>query len=156
MNDEQWMLQALQLADRAAAMGEVPVGALVVRDDVVLAEGWNQPIHLNDPCAHAEILALRQAGQQAGNYRLPGTTLYVTLEPCIMCVGAMIHARIQRLVFAASDPKTGAAGSVFPLLQDPHHNHQVVVAGGVLAEASRQRLQQFFRQRRAMKKNLNH
>jgi tRNA(adenine34) deaminase len=120
----------------------------VVRDDEVLGEGWNRTIGLNDPSAHAEILALRQAGERAGNYRLPGCTLYVTLEPCAMCVGAMIHARIDRLVYGAHDPKTGAAGGRFDLLGLPAHNHQLESEGGVLADECGEILQLFFRSRR--------
>lgn len=142
------MRQALDLARRAAAQGEVPVGAVVVRDGQLLGEGWNQPIALADPSAHAEVLALRDAGKRAANYRLPGAVLYVTLEPCTMCAGAMLHARIERLVFAAYDPKTGAAGSVFDVFGQAAHNHRVHVQGGVLAEAGAVLLQEFFRQRR--------
>lgn len=147
--DEHWMNRALELAQRAAAHGEVPVGAVLVRDQTMLGEGWNQPIGCHDPTAHAEIVALRAAGREGENYRLPGTTLYVTLEPCPMCVGAMIHARIERLVFGAFDPKTGAAGSVFDLLQAPEHNHRVLVTSGVLAEQCGALLTNFFRARRS-------
>jgi tRNA(adenine34) deaminase len=146
--DEDWMRYALQLAQRAALQGEVPVGAVLVQDNQVLGEGWNQPISLNDPSAHAEMLAMRAAGQAAANYRLPNTTLYVTLEPCSMCAGAMIHARIARVVFGAYDPKTGAAGSLFSVLNDPRHNHQVQISGGVLAEECAEVLRAFFRERR--------
>lgn len=147
-SDENWMRYALQLAQRAALQGEVPVGAVLVQDDNILGEGWNQPISLNDPSAHAEMLAMRAAGQAAANYRLPNTTLYVTLEPCSMCAGAMIHARIARVVFGAYDPKTGAAGSLFSVLNDPRHNHQVQISGGVLAEECAELLRTFFRERR--------
>lgn len=147
-DDTRWMQHALALARRAEAEGEVPVGALLVRDGAVLGEGWNRPIGLHDPTAHAEIMALRAAGQAVGNYRLPGSTLYVTLEPCIMCAGAIVHARVQRLVFAASDPRSGAAGSVFCLLDDARLNHRVTVSGGILAEASGELLRRFFRARR--------
>ncbi len=140
---------ALKLAQRAAEQGEVPVGAVLVRDGELLAEGWNHPIAAHDPTAHAEIVALRAAGRHAGNYRLPGATLYVTLEPCVMCVGAMIHARIERLVFGAYDPKTGAAGSVFDLLQAPQHNHRVIATAGVLTESCGELLTNFFRARRS-------
>ena len=146
--DENWMRYALQLAQQAALQGEVPVGAVLVQDDNILGEGWNQPISLNDPSAHAEMLAMRAAGQTAANYRLPNTTLYVTLEPCSMCAGAMIHARIARVVFGAYDPKTGAAGSLFSVLNDPRHNHQVQISGGVLAEECAELLRTFFRERR--------
>ncbi|WP_266097284.1 tRNA adenosine(34) deaminase TadA [Candidatus Thiothrix anitrata] len=142
------MRYALTLAAKAAAQGEVPVGAVIIRDGVVLGEGWNQPITLHDPSAHAEMLAMRAAGVAAGNYRLPDTTLYVTLEPCPMCVGAMIHARIARVVFGAFDPKTGAAGSAFDLLTDQRHNHRVSVSGGVLSEECAETLRAFFRARR--------
>lgn len=148
MTDEDWMRRALDLAHRAEAEGEVPVGAVLVEDDELIAEGWNRPIGAHDPTAHAEIMALRAGARRLGNYRLPGTTLYVTLEPCTMCCGAMIHARISRLVFGAFDPKTGAAGSVFSLLQAPQHNHRVEVTGGVLAQECAQVLQAFFRARR--------
>ena len=147
-SDETWMRYALTLAAKAAAQGEVPVGAVIIRDGVVLGEGWNQPITLHDPSAHAEMLAMRAAGVAAGNYRLPDTTLYVTLEPCPMCVGAMIHARIARVVFGAFDPKTGAAGSAFDLLTDQRHNHRVSVSGGVLSEECAEALRAFFRARR--------
>lgn len=147
-SDETWMRYALTLAAKAAAQGEVPVGAVIIRDGVVLGEGWNQPITLHDPSAHAEMLAMRAAGVAAGNYRLPDTTLYVTLEPCPMCVGAMIHARIARVVFGAFDPKTGAAGSAFDLLTDQRHNHRVSVSGGVLSEECAETLRAFFRTRR--------
>lgn len=148
-SDEAWMARALALAQQAADHDEVPVGAVLVRDETVLGEGWNQPIGLHDPTAHAEIIALRAAGMRAQNYRLPGTTLYVTLEPCAMCVGAMIHARIERLVFGAFDPKTGAAGSVFDLLQATEHNHRVAVTPGVLAQSCGALLTNFFRIRRS-------
>ena len=147
-SDETWMRYALTLAAKAAAQGEVPVGAVIIRDGVVLGEGWNQPITLHDPSAHAEMLAMRAAGVAAGNYRLPDTTLYVTLEPCPMCVGAMIHARIARVVFGAFDPKTGAAGSAFDLLTDQRHNHRASVSGGVLSEECAETLRAFFRARR--------
>jgi len=149
LTDEDWMRHALTLAQRAAEEGEVPVGAVVVCDGELLGAGWNRPIATHDPSAHAEIMALREAGQRAGNYRLPGATLYVTLEPCPMCCGAMVHARIARVVFGATDPKTGAAGSVFSLLQSPLHNHEVKVEGGMLADECGQTLREFFQQRRA-------
>ena len=146
--DLHWMQHAIDLARRAEALGEVPVGAVVVRDGAVLGEGWNSPISGHDPTAHAEIVALRAAARAAGNYRLPGTTLYVTLEPCLMCTGAMVHARVERLVFGAYDPKRGAAGSQFDAFSAPGLNHRVKVQGGVLAEDCMQLLQAFFRQRR--------
>ncbi len=142
------MERALALAREAAAAGEVPVGAVLVRDGALVAEGRNRPIADHDPTAHAEIVALRAAGRRLANYRLPGTTLYVTLEPCTMCVGAMVHARVQRLVFGAPDPRTGAAGSVIDLARAPFHNHRLAVTGGVLAEASAELLRDFFRRRR--------
>lgn len=149
MNDELYMRQAMVLAERGAEAGEVPVGALLVRNGEVLAEGWNQPIGGHDPTAHAEIVALRAAAERVGNYRLPGSVLYVTLEPCVMCVGAMIHARVERLVYGASEPKTGAVSSAFELLQSPRHNHRIEVTAGVLEDACREQLQSFFARRRA-------
>lgn len=146
------MEYALQLAGRAAEQGEVPVGAVLVRDGAVLGEGWNQPIAHHDPSAHAEIMAIRSAGLAAENYRLPGTTLYVTLEPCVMCAGAMLHARVGKVVFGAADPKTGAAGSVFDVLSDPRHYHRIEVEGGVLQAQCAEQLQAFFRERRQAKK----
>jgi tRNA(adenine34) deaminase len=148
MNDEHWMNHALELAKKAEAAGEVPVGAVVVLNDELIAEGWNQPISASDPTAHAEIMALRAAGRKLDNYRLLDTELYVTLEPCPMCVGAMLHARVKRVVFAASDPKTGALGGAYDLLNSVKHNHAFEVTGGVLAEQSRDLLQAFFRNRR--------
>lgn len=148
--DERWMRHALALAARAEEEDdEVPVGAvLVAADGALLAEGWNRNITEHDPTAHAEVVALRQAGLRLANHRLLGTTLYVTLEPCAMCAMAMVHARVARVVYAASDPKTGAAGSVFDLLADPRHNHRVAVQGGLLAEEAGQRLVDYFRARR--------
>lgn len=146
--DQQWMRHALELAEKARGEGEVPVGAVVVQQDQLVGEGWNRTIGLHDPSAHAEILALRGAGQNLGNYRLPGCILYVTLEPCCMCAGAIIHARLERIVFGASDPKTGAAGSRFQVLGDANHNHRVDVVGGCLGQACSAQLQEFFQQRR--------
>jgi len=146
--DERWMLQAIVLAHKAESLGEVPVGALVVWDGKVVGKGFNHTIGLNDPTAHAEILALREAGQLLGNYRLPDCTLYVTLEPCAMCVGAMVHSRIARLVFGAVDPKTGAAGGCFNLLGLPDHNHSVLLSGRCLEQACGDLLRTFFRSRR--------
>jgi tRNA(adenine34) deaminase len=143
-----WMRHALRLAVRARADGEVPVGAVVVRDGMAVGEGWNRPITDHDPSAHAEIVALRAAGAAAGNYRLPNTTLYVTLEPCVMCAGAMVHARVARLVFGAWDPKGGAAGSVADIFAASFLNHRVAVEGGVLAEDCGKILTAFFQQRR--------
>ena len=142
------MRQAIALAQRAAAQGEVPVGAVVVRDNQLVAEGWNQPIGQSDPSGHAEIIALRAAGQALGNYRLTDCTLYVTLEPCVMCAGAIIHARIPRLVFGAWDPRAGAVSSVYDVLSVPRLNHRVECTGGVLAEDCGALLKDFFRARR--------
>ena len=147
--DHAWMRRALELARHAEASdGEVPVGALVVLDGEIAGQGWNRNITLDDPTAHAEIQALRDAGRRRGNYRLPGATLYVTLEPCAMCAGAIVHARVARVVYGASDPKTGAAGSVFDVLQHARHNHRVEVTCGVLADECGDLLRQFFRSRR--------
>jgi len=146
--DQEWMRRALQLAQQAARQNEIPVGAVLVRANDCLAEGWNQPITHSDPTAHAEIMVLRQAAQQLGNYRLPQTTLYVTLEPCVMCAGAIIQARVDRVVFGAYDPKGGAAGSRFEVLRDTRHNHLVECVGGVLAEECGESLKNFFRARR--------
>ena len=146
--DVVYMRRALDLARCGEAEGEVPVGAVVVADGRILAETWNRPVSLDDPTAHAEIRALRAAGEALGNYRLAGATLYVTLEPCAMCAGAMVHARIARLVYGASDPKAGAAGSVFELLRAPALNHRVEVTGGVLAAECGELLRAFFQARR--------
>lgn len=148
-DDARWMQHALSLARQAERDGEVPVGAVVVHDGNIVGEGWNQVIAHSDPGAHAEMLALREAGRRLGNYRLPGCVLFVTLEPCCMCAGAMIHARLDRVVYGAADPKTGAAGGRFELLQDPRHNHRPEVGGGCLAEECGALLQDFFRRRRA-------
>jgi tRNA(adenine34) deaminase len=148
-DDERWMRRALELAAHARdADGEVPVGAVLVVADEVIGEGWNRNITLNDPTAHAEILALRAAGQAIGNYRFPGSTLYATLEPCAMCAMALVHARVARVVYAAPDPKTGAAGSVFDTLVSPLHNHRIDVVSGLFAEESSVMLREFFRSRR--------
>jgi len=146
--DQRWIKEAIVLAKQAADDGEVPVGAVVVKDGKIIGRGWNQNIGLNDPTAHAEIMAMREAGNSLANHRLPGCTLYVTLEPCVMCAGAMIHARLDRIVFAATDPKTGAAGGKFDLLSNPAHNHAPVVTGGCLADECSAILKDFFRQRR--------
>jgi tRNA(adenine34) deaminase len=147
--DELRMRRALELATHARdAEGEVPVGAVLVVGDGIVGEGWNRNITLDDPSAHAEVMALRAAGARLGNYRFPDATLYVTLEPCMMCAGAIVHARIGRVVFGAADPKTGAAGSVFDTLLSPLHNHRVAVQGGVLAGESSALLREFFRARR--------
>jgi tRNA(adenine34) deaminase len=147
--DAQYMQRALQLAAHARdAENEVPVGAVLVQDGEIVGLGWNRNITLHDPTAHAEIMAMRAAGEKLANHRLSGATLYVTLEPCSMCAMAMIHARLGRVVYAASDPKTGAAGSVFDTLIDARHNHRIEVAGGLLAEESASLLRDFFRARR--------
>ncbi|CAI1652610.1 tRNA-specific adenosine deaminase [Serratia quinivorans] len=153
-NDEYWMRQALQLALRAQEEGEVPVGALLVLDNQVIGEGWNRPIGRHDPTAHAEIMALRQGGAVLQNYRLLNATLYVTLEPCVMCAGAMVHSRIRRLVYGAADVKTGAAGSLVDILRHPGMNHQVEILSGVLAEECAATLSNFFRMRREQQKAL--
>lgn len=142
------MRRALDLARAAQASGEVPVGAVLVRDGEILAEGFNRPVMSHDPSAHAEIVVMRTAAALVGNYRLPGSTLYVTLEPCPMCAGAMVHARVERLVFAASDPRTGAAGTVFNLADSDRLNHRIRVDSGVLAEESGRLLREFFAARR--------
>lgn len=143
------MRQAIALAQRAEIEGEVPVGAVLVLDGQVIGEGWNRPITTSDPTAHAEIMALRDAGSRVANYRLPNTTLYVTLEPCPMCAGAIVHSRVDRVVYGTTDPKGGAAGSVFNLLpSDDRFNHYVKAEGGVLAEECANLLRNFFRSRR--------
>jgi tRNA(adenine34) deaminase len=147
-DDHYWMQQAFALAERAAAAGEVPVGAVLVRDDRVIGAGFNRVICDHDPTAHAEIVALRMAGLAESNYRLPGTTLYVTLEPCSMCAGAIVNARIQRVVYAADDPRTGAYRSVFSVLDHPQLNHRCEVQPGLMAEQAGEMLRDFFRQRR--------
>lgn len=152
--DEYWMRQALTLAQRAWEQGEVPVGAVLVQGDRVIGEGWNRPIGQHDPTAHAEIMALRQGGKVLENYRLLNTTLYVTLEPCIMCAGAMVHSRIGRLVYGAHDVKTGAAGSLIDVLGHPGMNHQVELHHGVLEAECAAMLSDFFRMRRQQQKAL--
>lgn len=147
--DVGWMQRALELARHAGeAHDEVPVGAVLVIGGKLVGEGWNRTISTHDPSAHAEIVALRASGQQQRNYRLPGSTLYVTLEPCVMCAMALVHARVARVIFATPDPKTGAAGSVFDTLISPQHNHRVAVEWGLAAEASAEMLRDFFRGRR--------
>lgn len=146
--DAAFMQRALELAVRAQTHGEVPVGAVMVHQNRIVGEGWNRPIATRDPTAHAEIEALREAGRTQGAYRLPATTLYVTLEPCAMCVGALIHARIARLVFGARDPKTGACGGALCLIDHSSHNHRIVVQAGILAEPCSELLLTFFRSRR--------
>jgi tRNA(adenine34) deaminase len=152
--DDHWMRVALRQAERAAADGEVPVGAVVVQAGRLIARAHNRPIHLNDPTAHAEVLALRRAARKLGNYRLVGCSLYVTIEPCAMCAGAMIHARIMRLVFGARDPKAGAAGSALQVLNHPKLNHRVGVESGILEEECGSLLSDFFRAKR--NKDLSH
>ena len=147
-NDEYWMRRALDLAERAQAEGEVPVGSVLVMGEDCIAEGWNRSINAHDPTAHAEITALRAGAAQLQNYRLPGATLYVTLEPCAMCAGAIILTRIERLVYATADPRTGAAGSVFNILQSEQLNHRVELTGGILEQEAATLLQTFFRNRR--------
>jgi tRNA(adenine34) deaminase len=146
--DQQFMALAIEQANCAALAGEVPVGAVLVRHGLVLAKAFNQPISLHDPSAHAEMQVLRAAGRAEGNYRLPGTTLYVTLEPCAMCAGAMLHARVERVVYGAPDPKTGAAGSALNLFDNQLINHQTQAEGGVLVEECGQVLKRFFKERR--------
>jgi tRNA(adenine34) deaminase len=152
MTDIDYMRHALELAQMAQAAGEVPVGAVVVRDGEIVGRGFNAPISRHDPSAHAEIQALRDAAQHVGNYRLVDCELFVTLEPCVMCAGAIMHARIARLIYGASDPKTGACGSVVNLFSEARLNHHAVVQGGVLAEQCSVLLSQFFAQRRAQQK----
>ncbi len=154
MDDSVFMRQAIDQAHNAWALGEVPVGALVVRDGVVIATGFNQPIGTHDPTAHAEIMALRAAATILGNYRLPGCELFVTLEPCAMCSGAMLHARLARVVFGAPDPKTGACGSVVNLFEQAQLNHQTTIVGGVLAADCSAMLKDFFAERRAQGQRL--
>jgi tRNA(adenine34) deaminase len=149
--DSDFMQLALDLAGEAANNGEVPVGAIIVKDGVVIGRGSNAPIQHHDPTAHAEIIAMREAAQHLGNYRLVDCTLYVTLEPCAMCSGAIQHARIAKLVFGAADPKTGACGSVINLMTEPKLNHHTEVIGGVLAEECGEVLSAFFKQRRKIK-----
>ena len=146
--DHQFMQQAIEQAQLAAVAGEVPVGAVLVRDGQVIAKAFNKPIGNHDPSAHAEMLALREAAKTEGNYRLPGSTLYVTLEPCVMCSGAILHARVNRVVFGAPDPKTGAAGSVLDVFSSKQINHQTSVEGGVMSEECGQLLRSFFKERR--------
>lgn len=148
MSDQKWIAHALELAQRAASMNEVPVGAVLVQGGRIVGEGWNQPIANHDPTSHAEIMALRQGGKQLKNYRLTDTTLYVTLEPCAMCVGAIVHARVNQLIFGAFDPRAGAVSSVFELIDKPQLNHKVQWRGGVMADACGEVLKGFFRGRR--------
>lgn len=149
MTDEIFLREALVEAQTAARAGEVPIGAVLVRETTILARGQNRVIRDQDPTAHAEIVAMREAARQLENYRLNDCELYVTLEPCAMCAGAMIHARLKRLIYAAPDPKAGAAGSVLQVLNHPRLNHQMLVTSGLLAEESSELLRNFFRERRA-------
>jgi tRNA(adenine34) deaminase len=148
MSDLAFMSRAFELAQAAQVAGEVPVGAVVVKDGVIVGEGWNRPISTQDPTAHAEIIALRAAAQQVGSYRLLDTTLYVTLEPCAMCAGAMVHARVKRLVFANTDLRAGAAGTIFNIVQHDALNHRLEVTGGVMEHECREMLRAFFLARR--------
>lgn len=152
--DRQFMQYALELANKAQDEGEIPVGAVLVADGEIIGEGWNRSIMLSDPTAHAEIQAIRMAGQRVQNYRLLNSTLYVTLEPCTMCAGAILHSRIGRLVFGASDYKTGAIGSRFHFFEEYKMNHFLHIRGGVMATECSQKISQFFQQRRAEKKRL--
>ena len=147
-SDEYWMAHALRLAERAQEYNEVPVGAVIVKDNKIIGEGWNQSITSKDPTAHAEIQAIRMACLHQNNYRLPGSTLYITLEPCLMCAGAIVHTRINRVLFAAKEPKTGAAGSCFDIFNENKLNHSVKCEQGLLAEESSKILKQFFKARR--------
>lgn len=146
--DEKWMTMAIKAARAAADQGEIPVGAVLVKDGNLIAAAGNQPIGRHDPTAHAEIRALRMASLRFENYRLPGSTLYVTLEPCLMCIGAIIHARVERLVYGAADPKTGAVHSLYPIGSDPRLNHALHITTGVLAEECGELLRSFFKERR--------
>lgn len=146
--DHYWMTQAIQLAKKAEQLGEVPVGAVLILNDELISEGFNQPISTHDPSAHAEMIALRKAASKIGNYRLLGSTLYVTLEPCMMCTGAMVHARISRLVFGAADPKTGVIASVANYLDSSFLNHRVQYQGGLCAKECGEILSNFFKSRR--------
>ena len=146
--DSHFISRALELAREAGLHGEVPVGAVIVKDQQIIAEGWNRPISTSDPTAHAEIIAMRGAGASLNNYRLTDCTLYVTLEPCAMCAGAMVHARVKRLVYGATDPRAGAAGTIFNITDHAALNHRVEVTAGVMAEECGTLLRQFFRAKR--------
>jgi tRNA(adenine34) deaminase len=154
INDEKYMRRAIELAGQGEQLGEVPVGAVIVCDDAIIGEGFNQPITSNDPTAHAEVVALRVAATRIQNYRLVNSTLYVTLEPCTMCVGALIHARIARLVFGTTEPKAGVVVSQAELINSSYFNHRIAVQGGVLAETCQHQLSDFFRRRREELKQL--
>ena len=146
--DLKFMQHAIELAKRAELEGEVPVGAVIVKDGEIIAEGWNRPIASHDPTAHAEVQVIRAAAVKLGNYRLPDTTLYVTLEPCLMCMGAISHARIKRVVYAATDPRAGAVESIYTITDDRKLNHHVDIDSGLMAEEAGQLLKDFFRKRR--------
>ncbi|MBL4608106.1 MAG: tRNA adenosine(34) deaminase TadA [Pseudomonadales bacterium] len=154
--DQKWMEYALKLAQKAQAIDEVPVGAVLVKGDEIIGEGWNQVISSSDPTAHAEVVALRDAAKRLDNYRVIDTTLYVTLEPCAMCVGALIHGRIRRLVYATSEPKNGAVSSQISLLELHDFNHHIDVTSGVLADQASDLLTLFFKNKRQLKKHKNH
>lgn len=151
-NHEKWMAHALELAAKAELAGEVPVGAVIVKDNIIVGEGWNKPISSNDPTAHAEITALRSAAEALKNYRLVDCTMYVTIEPCTMCAGAIVHGRIKRLVFGATEPKAGAVVSASHVLDSPELNHQVEYQGGVLGNECSEKVSAFFKRRREEKK----
>lgn len=153
LEDIRWMTRALELADTAGRHGEVPVGAVIVLDGVCVGEGYNHPVSSHDPSAHAEIVALRDAARRLGNYRLPGATLYVTLEPCVMCAGAILHARLARVVYGAREYKTGAAGSIVDVFAETRLNHHCRIEGGILAEACAERVSRFFAARRAQQRS---
>ena len=150
--EQKWMQVAINLANHASSIDEIPVGAIIVYENKIIGEGWNQPISSNDPTAHAEIMALRDAGKNIGNYRLPDATMYVTLEPCAMCAGAIVHARLSKLVYAVDDPKTGACGSVLNLLQIDEFNHKVEIENGILEDECRTLIQDFFKEKRVKQK----
>ncbi len=154
-SDQYWMRRALKLAETAQQLGEVPVAAVVVKNGILIGEGYNQPISTHDPSAHAEIMALRHAAQQLTNYRLTGCTLYVTIEPCAMCAGAIIHSRIKRLVYGAPEPKAGVVISQLQLLSADFLNHQVEIVSGVLSEECSQLIRQFFKHKRSVKSKRN-
>tara|TARA_Y100000590_G_scaffold425044_1_gene532612 strand:- start:770 stop:1231 length:462 start_codon:yes stop_codon:yes gene_type:complete len=151
ITDEEWMQQAFQLAKKSEGRGEVPVGAIIVYQNEIIGKGWNQPILLHDPTAHAEIIALREAGRKMHNYRLLESTMYVTLEPCAMCAGAIVQARISRLVYAVEDKKTGACGSVFNIVQTEELNHSVEITKGILERECQTLIKNFFKEKRLKK-----
>lgn len=155
LSHEFWMTKAIALARKAEQLGEVPVGAILTKEDQIIGQGYNQPISKSDPSAHAEIIALRQAGQTLKNYRLIDTTMYITLEPCAMCAMAMVHARVKRVVYATNEPRNGAAGSLYQLLSNPSHHHQIEIIDGVLKLESSNMLTEFFKKRRENKIKTN-